>query len=197
MISFYHKSHKPLLCEQSHNMCWKGIQKRLRDYLQAVAAEVMSAFVFIFSVFWRFGRELTVDTEYQPFASLSGQAFPWRPLLPTRAPTLQGRPSQLPVLLVMSPVWTRGSPAVPTVRPRCPVCLAVRPRPRSVLAASRFLLSLARPGASCALRPHEGPLLARGCFIKSSCQILFPSVACSLASPRQLLALTVSPGVWS
>lgn len=117
MISFYHKSNKPLLCEQSHNMCWKGMQKRLRDYLQAVAAEVMSAFVFLFSVFWRFGREPTVDTENQPFTSLSGQAFPWRPLLPTRAPALHGRPSQLPVLLVMPPVWTRGSPAVPTVRP--------------------------------------------------------------------------------
>ena len=78
--------------------------------------------------------------------------------------------------------------------PRVSGCV---PSPRSVPAASRLLLPLARPGASCALRLHEGPLLARGCFIKSSCQILFPSVACSLASPRQLLALTVSPGVWS
>ena len=54
----------------------------------------------------------------------------------TLAPTLHGRPSQLPVLLVTSPVWTQGSPAVPTVRPCLPACLRCVPTstfgPRSV-----------------------------------------------------------------
>lgn len=51
MISFYYKSNKQLVCKQSHNISWKGMQKRLRDYLQAVAAQVMSVFIFIFSIF--------------------------------------------------------------------------------------------------------------------------------------------------
>ena len=80
MISFYYKSNKQLVCKQSHNISWKGMQKWPRDYLQALAAQVMSAFVFIFSVFWRLVRDTTVETENQPFTSLSGQAFPWRPL---------------------------------------------------------------------------------------------------------------------
>ena len=49
MISFYYKSNKQLVCKQSHNISWKGMQKWPRDYLQALAAQVMSAFVFIFS----------------------------------------------------------------------------------------------------------------------------------------------------
>lgn len=51
MISFYYKSNKQLVCKQSHNISWKEMQKRLRDYLQAVAAQVMSVFIFIFSIF--------------------------------------------------------------------------------------------------------------------------------------------------
>lgn len=180
MISFYHKSNKPLLCEQSHNMCWKGMQKRLRDYLQAVAAEVMSAFVILFSVFWRFGREPTVDTENQPFTSLSGQAFPWRPLLPTRAPTLHGRPSQLPVLLVMPPVWTWGSPAVPTVRPRCPVCLAVCPA---------HVRSPPRPGF-CSLSLAPGPR------VRCACTKVPSSHAVASSSPPVKYCSHPLPALW-
>ena len=119
----------------------------------------MSAFAFIFNIFWSFGRDPTVETENMLFTSLSGQAFPWRPLCHSCPhPSWASKSASSSAHIV--PCVDLGLSPVPTVRSRllvCELCVHVHVWSHQRPVFCSLLLTLCS---------HECPLLKRGCFIK-------------------------------